>query len=924
MARPWMPFAQGVLLAASLLLAACGGPNDRELLASAKQHLQKGERPSAIIQLKSALQRNPQSGEARYLLGQALLDGGDAAAATIELRKAADAGVDESRVAPALATAYLATGDDRRVVQAYAGHTLADAAANASLQTTLALAYGRQDKPELMQQALDAALAAKADHAPALMLKARLAAGRQDGAAAMALLDGIIQRDPTQFEAWLLKGELQQRLLVDPDAALASYQQAVKLRPELMAGHEAILSLLLLRRDLPGAQAHLSGLKKAYPARPEVRLMEAQLAYASKDYKAAAAMATPLVQLAPNNPIVLQLAGAAQYQTGALPEAENLLAQAVHVAPNLVLATHLLARTYLRTAQPEKALEALKTMLGRQPPFAETYLLAGQAYLQTGKSDEAERAFARAKQIQPDSSRARTALALSQMSKGRETAGLAALESISADSGDTVADLALLASHLRRNDLPQALKAIDQLEKKRPLSPEAAYLRGRIMALRRDPLAARASYERALALDKQYFPAAAGLTALDLAEHKPDAARARLAALIQQDPKNYRAMVAMAELLRRSGGGADEVLAQLRAAVQAAPAAATPRLLLIEQLLQGGNAKAALDAAQQANAALPERRDLVLALGRTQLANKDYQQALTSFKRLAKLQPDSTAAALGTGEALIGQKAYDAAEKHLQEVLQAHSGLLAARRMLVGIYVSDARHDKALVLARDLQKLAPAQSAGFELEAEIEAQRKQWEPALASLRVALQKRPAPELAARMHAALRAAQRQTDADKFAGSWLKAHPTDAVFRFYLGDAALTAGDWALAEARYRDVLQAQPDNAAALNNVAWLMVRQNKPGALAFAEKANAARPGQTALLDTLALALAADQQFDRAITLHKKTLKMAPDDPSLRLTMARLYLQSGAKREARAELDDLAKLGPGFREQAEVFELLKRL
>jgi Flp pilus assembly protein TadD len=48
----------------------------------------------------------------------------------------------------------------------------------------------------------------------------------------------------------------------------------------------------------------------------------------------------------------------------------------------------------------------------------------------------------------------------------------------------------------------------------------------------------------------------------------------------------------------------------------------------------------------------------------------------------------------------------------------------------------------------------------------------------------------------------------------------------------------------------------------------------------------------------------------------------PDEPSLRLNLARMYLQAGDKAQARTELDTLAKLGKRFAEHAEVTELLK--
>jgi predicted Zn-dependent protease len=78
-----------------------------------------------------------------------------------------------------------------------------------------------------------------------------------------------------------------------------------------------------------------------------------------------------------------------------------------------------------------------------------------------------------------------------------------------------------------------------------------------------------------------------------------------------------------------------------------------------------------------------------------------------------------------------------------------------------------------------------------------------------------------------------------------------------------------------------------------------------------------------LLDTLALAQAAENQLDKAMSLHRQTLLRAPEDPTLRLTYARLLLQSGDKAKARSELEGLAKLGTGFAAQDEVKELLQR-
>jgi predicted Zn-dependent protease len=102
----------------------------------------------------------------------------------------------------------------------------------------------------------------------------------------------------------------------------------------------------------------------------------------------------------------------------------------------------------------------------------------------------------------------------------------------------------------------------------------------------------------------------------------------------------------------------------------------------------------------------------------------------------------------------------------------------------------------------------------------------------------------------------------------------------------------------------------------------MVQQGKPGAVKVAEQANEILPGRAQLLDTLATAQAAEGQVPKAIETQKQAIARSPQDPALKLNLARLYIKSGDKLRARAELEDLAGLGDKFAAQGEVAQLLK--
>lgn len=203
------------------------------------------------------------------------------------------------------------------------------------------------------------------------------------------------------------------------------------------------------------------------------------------------------------------------------------------------------------------------------------------------------------------------------------------------------------------------------------------------------------------------------------------------------------------------------------------------------------------------------------------------------------------------------------------------------------------------------------------------AQRK-FDAAAEAYRAGLQRAPSSEIASRLHTLLLLSGKPPEAEKFGVSWVKEHPRDAGFLAYLGDLAVAQKDYASAERAYVAALQIQPNNAAMLNNVAWTMGQQHKDGAVGYAEKANQLAPAQPLFMDTLAMLYADKGETAKAIELLKKAVDLQPSQAGIRLNLAKVYVQSGAKDKAKAELETLAKLGAAFGGQAQVTEMLKSL
>ncbi|OGA97424.1 MAG: hypothetical protein A3E79_13880 [Burkholderiales bacterium RIFCSPHIGHO2_12_FULL_61_11] len=910
-------------LLVALLLAACS-EKPEAMIISAKDYLAKNDNKAAVIQIKNALQSDPNLPEARFLLGSALLDSGDPVGAETELRKALDLKHPQDAVVPSLAKAMMAQGQAKKLTEEFAKIDLTQPQAKASLQMTLASAYAMQSQPDLAQTALDAALQAEPGYAPALLAQARQKAGQRDFDGALAMVDDVIAKSPRSFEAWKFKGDILLYAKNQGDDALAAYRKSVEIKPDFLAGHAAVTTMLLQKGDLAAAAVQIEQLKKLSANHPQTQYLEALLAFQKKDFKLARELTQQVVRAAPGNVQGLQLAGAVELQLNSLPSAENYLSRAVQAAPTLALARRLLVVTYLRAGQPAKAMATLLPGLNRENIDPELLSVAGEVYLQNGDVKQAQEYFEKASKQAPKDGRKRTALALTHLMSGSVDTAFEELRDIAVSDTGTTADLALISAHLRRQEFDKALKAIDGLEKKQPAKPLAAFLRARTLLAKRDTAGARKSFERALTIDPSYFPAVASLAAMDMADKKPEDAKKRFEAVLAKDPKNGQAWLALAELAARSGAAKDEVARLIGKAVAAKPADVAPRLLLINFHLRNKDFKQASSAAQSAVAALPDSPEVLDALGRTQQAAGELNQAIASYNKLAGLQPLSPQPHLRLAAAHLAEKNKEAARASLRKALEIKPDLLQAQRALIALDLDAKKLGEALATARTVQQQRPKEAAGYVFEGDINASQKKWDSAATAYRVGLKQVNSSDLAIKLHSVLLASGKGAEADKFLSTWQKDNPKDAAFLYYQGTRALARKDYGSAEKNYAEVIKLQPNNAVAYNNLAWVTSRLNKDGAVAYAERANTLAPNQPAFMDTLAMLLSDKGDYAKAVELQTKALALQPQNALFKLNLAKIHIKGGKKDLARKELNELTKLGDKFPAQGEVSTLLTGL
>jgi putative PEP-CTERM system TPR-repeat lipoprotein len=908
------------LLAA--FLGGCGGDDPAQLIASGKDFLAKNDSKAAVIQLKNALQANPELGEARFLLGKALLVSGDFAGAEVELRKALNLQFSTDEVVPLLVQAMLANGQAKKVTDEFAATELGTNQAKANLKTSLSAAWNMQGKREQANAELAAALAAQPDYAPAQLTSARLkaAGGDMDGAA--AIVASVLAANPANHDALLLAGSL---LAVkgDTDGALERYRQAIAATPDSILAHSAVVTTLFQQQKLEEASKQIELMKKFAPRHPQTLFLDGQAAYQRKDFKAVRDISQQLLKFAPDNTNALQLAGAAEFQLRSYVQAETYLNRALQQNPNLMTARRLIITSYLRSGQANKALEALTPVLDRVDNDPLLLALAGETYLMNGDADKAAGYFAKSSKLDPNNVARKASVAIAHLAQGKANA-LDELAAISESDSGTTADLALVASHLRAGNFDKALKAIDTLEKKEPNNPATHNLRARTLLGKKDVAGARASFEKALAINPTFFPAAASLAALDLAEKKPEDARKRFEAVLAADPRHVQSLLAIAQLRANAGASSDEIAGLIGKAISANPQDVSARLALIQNYLVAKDNRKALSAANEASAALPDKPEILDALGRVQQLSGETNQALISYAKLASMQPASPLAYLRLAEIHIANKNREEATKNLKRAQEIKPDLLEAQRGLILLAMEDKNTSEALAIARQVQQQRPREATGYILEGDVQAFSKNWPEATKAYRTAVKVQPLPNVAIKLHTTLLAAGNSAEAERWATSWSKEHPKDIAMRVHQGDMAMARKDYAAASRIYQAALDIEPNNPLVLNNLAWISGELKAPKALEYAEKANQLAPNQPPFMDTLAMLLAAKGETTKAIDLLRKALAIAPNATLIQLNLAKVLISSGQKDAARKELDALAKLGDKFPGQAEVARLQKEL
>jgi putative PEP-CTERM system TPR-repeat lipoprotein len=883
----------------------------------------------ALIQLKNALQRDPQHLPARVLLGETYLKLKDYPSAQRELRAAISAGADEAVVVPLLGQAYFLQRKYREALEAIPVSYSSDSAAAATWEVR-GDAYLNLSRADEAERAYAEALRLRPSNSTLVLKRAGALVSLGRIGEAERLTERATSTEPLNPSGWYLKGDLQ-RFAGDAEGAIQDYTRVLELAPGHLGALSARAALFLDLGRTDEAVADLKELDRVYPRHPQglyLRSLARTRAGDSSGARADLLEAAKVLSSLPADVVaddvgLTLLAGTIQFLLDHPEQAYVHLSRYVDRMPYHARAREMLGSALLRKKDASAAVAALEPALRTNPDDARLRGVLGEAYMKEARYSDAERVLGRAVELAPRDARLRGQLAASRLALRRYAEAKGDLTAALALSPED-AGIRVVIGHLQlaEGDATGALDTAGAVLRGAPQHAAGHRLRGKALLAAGDPMAARESLEQALRLEEQDVESRLALAAIALSQGDPGA-ELRYREILDRVPGEPRALLHLARVAETEGRRDDAInwLEQLR---KAHPNAVDVLLDLPEIYLASGRPDAALSVAEDLNQRRPVHYPVLSVLARSQLAAGRRDEAARNLRVMygLVLQHPADLVHVGRLQRLAGDG--EGARQSLETALQAAPDLLPARAELVALAVDAGQLDEALKAADRLRASHPQLALGDVLAAE--ALMRQGRPAEAATRyvLALRNQPETELALQLYRAQLAAGDQAAALQGLAAWLEAHPDDVDGRRTLADGLLRAGDYPHALAQYERLSEATRDDVRVLNNLAWLYLRASDPRASSVAQRAVKLAPADPAALDTLGWILV--QQGDTAEGLQylREAHARASGQPEVSYHLAVALERLGRQEEARRHAREALRGGGAFDGAEEARALLDRL
>jgi putative PEP-CTERM system TPR-repeat lipoprotein len=923
------------LLSTFLTIAACGQEkSEQQMLLDAKSYLNKGDPAAASIELRNTLQKNNESAEAHYLLGNIHLILGNIAIAEKEFNRAIQTGWDQEQTYFALARTYITAKKFQKLLDDIPFQETWSADTKANITALRALATAGLNQASPAKTALSKAYNYKKDALEVFKTTAIFQlSGLQDGNASETLKLALSSYpENSKILLLLAASHMQNKEL---SAATEIYRKVLKIEPANLittSVHEARIGLARLQtaaKKLDQASATLAPLLKSNEKNPEANHLSGLISFSKKDYNHAEGYIRNLLTVLPNHHPSQLLMGKIKYALKEFEQASHHISLYLKAIPDDLSAQILLTQIYIDLAQPNRALSTLQPILKHNPKNTSALALQSQIAFLNNNVDKGIETLEKALQITPNDSALQKQLVKAYIATGKTTKALQKLKTFKSLNSDTqtsdtqTSQKLTISAYLAAGEINQALKIASQMLNADPDDPTTLALNGSLHVAKNDLSLARKYFNQARQQQKDLPAAIIGLAHLEEQEGNIDQAITLYKTLIKSDQAGTMPMLALSKLAGKQNR-TNDMLSWLEKARASTPADLKSRLILANYYLHQSQPNKAETYIKEALKISPENIEVMTIYGRVLIAQKRYNEALPTLKNLAKKHPDSSIPHLLLGEAFSQLGMVKKARHHLQIVLKTQPDNIFASVFMAETEFKSGNYNNSIKYAKNLQKTQPKLLTGYLLEGNIWLARKNHNKAYSAYNLAWKKQQTADLAKKLFATSKPSTPFEKTVKPLLTWLEQHPEDYNTRLFLATAYQSKkhNDEAIRE--YESILKQSPDVSSALNNLAWLYSLDNNSKALDMAERAYRLAPENPGIQDTYGWILSKQGQPEKGLRLLEQALQILPDNPDIRFHYANALIQSGKKTRGKQVLKEILNQNKTFESREQAQNLLQTI
>ncbi len=700
----------------------------------------------------------------------------------------------------------------------------------------------------------------------------------------------------------------------DSARAVIEFQNAVQATPKSAEAFFQLGNAFLRTGDFRKGVASLRRAIELDPKHKAAQLQLAGLMSTADDptiLKEAQDLLQTLLAQAPDNPETLHTLAVTELKLGAPEDALQHLELAFTKAPKELLLAVSLAQVKIFQKDLKGAEGVLRKACEESPKSPEARVLLGRFFFGQRRLPEAEQQFKSALELDPKNLAATFNYAMLQRYQGHKQEAEQSLKRLSTFSDHGVQPFygMFLFEENRRDE---AIREFDRLFKQDPTDRVSrARLVAAYHASKREA-EAQQILEAVLKANPKDLEALLQRAELHVSAKRYADAEADLNRVLHLKGDAPEAHLALANVHQARGAKSSQ-RKELNEALRLNSYFLQARIELAQSLIADNSAQAALgvlDAtpdSQKPLLAIAEQRNwALLSLGRWAEARASLQQAIAQSRTPDLLLQDAYLLSM--------DKRYGDARQRLNEILSGHPEEVRALRALVGTYVAQKQVPAAVAevkahVAKN-SKSAPLQYFLGTLLAETgnrnEAKRafeitKALDPDFAAADLSLIQLNLTE------------SKWGDARKQLANVLQTDGDNSTARQWLGMLEASAGNQPAAIVAFRKVVSTQPDNALALNNLAYLLAESgdqtDEP--LKYAQRAVELQPDNHEFEDTLGWVLYRKGVYQTAVKHLERAVKQPTAVRQYHLAMA--YYKAGQEHEGRTTLNTALKLDPNLPE-----------